>query len=48
MTTIRPQQPTLADIQRLARELGVRFIDNRDSFDLNKREPRLSGTYRNN
>ena len=48
MSTIRPQHPTLADIQRLARELGVRFTENRDTFDLDKREPRLSGTYRNN
>ena len=48
MATIRPQQPTLDDIKRLAREMGVRFTDNRDSFDLDKREPRLTGTYRNN
>ena len=47
MSTIRPQQPTLADIQRLARELGVSFTDNRDTFDLDKQEPRLAGTYRN-
>jgi hypothetical protein len=46
--TIRPQ-PTLDDIKRLARDLGVTFTDNRDSFDLDKdTAPEVHGTYRNN
>ena len=48
MATIRPVPPTIEDIQHLARQFGVRFTFHRDSFDLDKREPRLSGTYRNN
>lgn len=47
MSTIRPQLPTLDDIKRLALEMGVTFTANRDSFDLDKQEPRLVGTYRN-
>jgi hypothetical protein len=47
MSTIRPQLPTLDDIKRLAVEMGVTFTSHRDSFDLDKQEPWLAGTYRN-
>lgn len=49
MRTIRSSQPTLADIQRLAAQLGVTFTVNRDSFDLAKSAPiAIHGTYRDN
>ena len=48
MSTIRPVPPTIEDIKRLARQFDVTFTDNRDTFDLDKSEPRISGTYRNN
>lgn len=50
MNTIRPL-PTLDDIKRLAEELGVTFVTNRDSFDLDTSDPttwELHGTYRSN
>lgn len=46
MTTIRPIV-TLDDVKELARQFGVHFTPHGDSFDLDKREPRISGTYRN-
>jgi hypothetical protein len=48
MPTIHPKPPTLDDIKRMAREIGVTFTDTRDSFTLVKQEPHLNETYRKN